>query len=107
MGGEGYFQGALMHEGERRSYLVEADNEVFGDLPAYTLVDFSAGFKRGNWSLDFYVKNAFDKRAELGRYAQCAFACVLPGLVAEYPDGQRYVITNQPRTFGVRFSQEF
>jgi outer membrane receptor protein involved in Fe transport len=107
MGGEGYVQGAVVHEGERRSYLVEADNQAFGDLPAYELFDFSAGFKRGNWSLDFYVKNAFDKRAELGRYAQCVSACLTPGLVSDYPDGQRYVITNQPRTFGVRFSQEF
>jgi outer membrane receptor protein involved in Fe transport len=107
MGGEGYVQGAWVYEGERRSYLTDEDNDTYGNLPAYDLFDFSAGFKRGNWALDFYVKNAFDKRAQLGRYAQCVGPCLAPDLVPDYPDGQRYVITNQPRTFGVRFSQEF
>jgi outer membrane receptor protein involved in Fe transport len=107
MGGEGFIQGAVMHEGERRSYLTDEDNDAYGNLPAYTLVDFSAGFKRNDWSLNFYIKNAFDKRAELGRYAGCAFACILPDLVSDYPDGQRYLLTNQPRTFGVRFTKEY
>ena len=107
MGGEAYLQGAFVHEGERRSYLTNEDNDTYGDLPAYSLFDFSAGFKRNNWALDFYVKNAFDKRAQLGRYAGCAFACVLPDLVPEYPNGQRYTLYNQPRTIGLRWSQEF
>ena len=107
MGGEGFVQGALVHEGERRSYLTDEDNDTYGNLPAYTLFDLSAGFKRDNWSLSFYVKNVANKRAELGRFAGCAFACVLPDLVSEYPDGQRYLLVSQPRTFGIKFSQEF
>lgn len=69
-----------------------------GNLDAYTMADLPAGFKRGSWSLDFYLKNAFDKRAELARFAQCAtLVC----------GNQPYTVTAQPRTFGVRFSQDF
>lgn len=97
-GGEAFWQAAVFHQGDRTTDLREAQREKLGDLDAYTLTDVSAGFKRSNWSLDFYLKNVFDKRAELSRFAQCAtLVC----------GNEPYTVTTQPRTFGVRFSQEF
>ncbi|MCY7354919.1 MAG: TonB-dependent receptor, partial [Lysobacter sp.] len=96
--GEAHFQAAVFHQGDRTTDLREAQRELLGDLDAYTLTDLSAGFRRNNWSLDFYLKNAFDKRTELARFAQC------PTLVCGF---QPYTVSTQPRTFGIRFSQEF
>jgi iron complex outermembrane receptor protein len=44
------------------------------------------------------VNNAFDKRAQLTTFAQCAtVAC----------GSQPYVVVNQPRTVGIKFGQKF
>lgn len=97
-GFDAYWQAALVHEGERTTDLRLAQREILGNLDAYTLVDLSAGLSRGNWSLDFYVRNAFDERAQLSRFSQCA----------ESTCGfQPYTVVAQPRTFGLRFSQKF
>ena len=97
-GFEAYWQAALVHEGERTTDLRLAQREILGNLDAYTLVDLSAGLSRGSWSLDFYVRNAFDERAQLSRFSQCAEATC---------GFQPYTVVAQPRTFGLRFSQKF
>ena len=97
-GGEAYGQATVIHQGDRRTDLRTAENDLLGNLPAYTLADLSAGFKKGNWALDFFLKNAFDKRTELARFAECA---------TETCGYQPYIVTTQPRTFGIRFSQDF
>ena len=68
----------------------------------------SAGISRGSWSVDMYINNRFDKRGQLYKYAECAEAvCVAHGAVPQYPDGQVCTVTNQPRTVGIRFKQDF
>ncbi len=106
---EVYVQGSLFHEGNRLGYLVTADNATYGTLAAYNLFDLSAGIHKNSWSLDFYVKNVFDERNQQGKFAGCVGPCAtgVPGYVPEYPNGQQYLIAGQPRTFGIRFSQEF
>ena len=69
-GGEAYGQAAFVHVGARRTDLRTAEGQLLGDLKAYTMTDLSAGFRRDNWSLDFFLKNAFDTRAQLSRFAQ-------------------------------------
>ena len=77
-------------------------------MDSYTIGDFSAGIRKDNWSLTAYLNNAFDERAVLSRSTQCAESiCGASGVVPEYPNGQVYTGTTQPRTFGIRFSQEF
>lgn len=97
-GGEAFWQANVSHQGSRTTDLREAQSALFGKLGAYTLVDLSAGFRKGNWSVDLFLKNAFDKRAEMARFAQCAT------LTCGY---QPYTVVAQPRTLGIRFSQEF
>jgi len=95
---EAYWQATAMHLGDRTTDLREAQRELIDDLDAYSMVDLSAGLKKNGWSLDFFLKNAFDKRAELGKFSQCAtLTCGF----------QPYTITSQPRTFGVRFAKTF
>jgi iron complex outermembrane recepter protein len=95
---EAFWQASVVHVGARTTDLREAQRELIDDLDAYTLVDLSAGVKRGNWALDFFLKNAGDERAELGKFSECAtLTCGV----------QPYTISARPRTFGVRFSREF
>jgi outer membrane receptor protein involved in Fe transport len=93
-----YMQGGVVYEGDRESDLRTVANDIVGGLPSYVLVDLSAGFGKNNWKLDFFLKNAFDERAEQFRFAQCAETVC---------GAQTYTFPSQPRTFGVRFSQEF
>lgn len=96
--GEAYFQTSLFHQGDRTTDLREVERQLLGDLDAYTMVDLSAGFRRNNWKVDVFLNNAFDERAELARFSQCAAATC---------GFQPYTVVAQPRTLGVRFSQEF
>jgi len=105
---EAFGQVAVVHVGERTTTLPVAANALLGNMPAYTTADFSAGVKKHGMALDFYLNNAFDKRGQQSRFAECAAAtCAAHGVVPQYPNGQVYTVMNQPRTFGVRFSQEF
>lgn len=98
LGGEAYGQAAVIHQGSRRTDLRTAEDNLLGDLPAYTLTDLSVGFKKSNWALDFFLKNAFNTRTQLARFAECA---------TDVCGVQPYILTTQPRTIGVRFSQDF
>jgi outer membrane receptor protein involved in Fe transport len=93
-----YLQGAVVHEGERKSDLRLTERGILGNLPAYTTVDLSAGFGKDSWKVDFYIRNAGDKRGQISRFAQCAEAVC---------GEQTYIIPIQPRIFGIKFSQEF
>jgi len=95
---EAHVQGVVLHEGDRSTDLRIAQNNILGELDAYTMFDFTAGFGLGNWDVDFYVKNVFDERAQQSRFTQCAEAVC---------GDQAYTVVSRPRTFGVRFSQEF
>ena len=97
-----------MHECKRTSDLRTEVRGILGDLPAYTVFDLSAGIRKNNWTLNFYVKNLFDQRAEFNRFTACSeYICGASGYDPDYPNGQIYTIANQPRTMGLRFSQEF
>ncbi len=95
---QAYFQGAVVHEGERKSDLRLVQREILGDLPSYTSVDLSAGIGKDNWKVDLFVRNVGDERGESSRFAQCAESVC---------GAQTYIIPIQPRIFGVRFSQQF
>ena len=60
--------------------------------PSYTLVNMSVGVTRDGWSVEAFVNNLFDKRA------------------VQYIDTQQFtpkVVSNRPRTVGIRYSYDF
>jgi outer membrane receptor protein involved in Fe transport len=65
---------------------------------AFTTVDFTAGIETDNWALELSVLNAFDKQADLYRYAECT---------TQTCSAEPYIATNTPRQIGLRFSQKF
>jgi len=114
-GYEPFIQGSVVHEGNRTTDLRTFEGGILGTMPSQTVFDLSAGIRKDNWTLNLYVKNLFDKRTEFGRYTLCATAVCGNGnpadndypAPAEYANGQVYTIAGQPRTIGIRFSQEF
>jgi outer membrane receptor protein involved in Fe transport len=105
---DAFVQGGAVYVGERTSDLRLVEREILGDLASYTVADLSAGFGRDNWTVSMYLNNVFDERADVYRFTNCAeTVCGASGVVPEYPNGQVYTVTNQPRTLGLRFSQKF
>jgi outer membrane receptor protein involved in Fe transport len=94
---EPFFMATVSQEGKRESDLRLETRAILGDLPAYTTLDLSAGFNWNTWNIDVFLKNATDERAQFSRSVQC------PESVC---GEQRYISTNQPRTLGIRVSQE-
>lgn len=104
-----HFQAAASYESARWADLrIRAPNPVTGDIepvrsflgrmPGYSTVDFSTGVEDGNWTLEFYLKNAFDERGQTYRYAECqTLVC----------GNQPYIVATRPRTLGIRFGQRF
>jgi len=112
---EAYWQGAYVYEGKRSSDLRTLQNDILGDLPSYQTFDFAIGVRRDNWSVDLYVKNVFDENAQYSRFTQCNERICGnrpedPPVFAvpdRFANGQIYSVASQPRTIGIRFSQEF
>ena len=103
-----HVQGAVIYQGSSWADLrITAFDPVGTLLPArsalgkqraYTTADFTAGLARGNWTVEAYLKNAFDERGDVYRYAECRVTVC---------GARTYVTTNQPRTLGVRVGQKF
>ncbi|MDE1959897.1 MAG: TonB-dependent receptor, partial [Xanthomonadaceae bacterium] len=105
---EAFVQAAVVHVGTRTSDLRVLQNGLIGDLAAYNTVNLSAGISNDSWSVDVYVNNVFDNRAQLFKYAECAATvCAAHNVVPAYPNGQVYTVTDQPLTVGIRFTQNF
>lgn len=67
-----------------------------GRLAAYTTFDFAFGVTWPFLSAEVVVENAFDKRAQLSRYAECGQCFQRP-----------YIVANTPRTIGLRLGHHF
>jgi iron complex outermembrane receptor protein len=96
---ETHFQGALAYEGERDSDLNQAYNDIRGEVPSNTFLDLTAGIRNESFAVEFYVKNATDEDAPLYLTSQCGNPTNC--------GAQNYGVTARPRTFGLKFSQEF
>jgi outer membrane receptor protein involved in Fe transport len=97
-GFDSFFQAAMLDQSSTQATANVQQNALFGTIGGYNSVDFSTGFGRGNWKVQAYIENAFDRRGELTRFAQCAFAVCQSNYHA-------YPIT--PENFGIKFGEKF
>jgi outer membrane receptor protein involved in Fe transport len=96
---DAYLQGAAAYVGSRWADLRTAQRDVLGEIPDYTIVNFSAGISRDSWTLELFANNAFDEEGQVDRWAQCdALICGETGT---------YITPTQPRTVGIKFGQKF
>jgi outer membrane receptor protein involved in Fe transport len=91
-------QAAVVYNGESWADLTQADRDFTGKQPAYTIVDLSFGLQREEYSIDFFLNNAFDERGRTSTGVTCTY---------EICGVNPYYYPNLPRMFGVKFSQEF
>ncbi len=96
-GATGHVQGTVSYQTSAPSQLRPDQAAIIGDIPAYTLADFSAGVAFDTWSIEAFVRNAFDERAQLSRYSACT-----PGVCGVRP----YAIPAQPRLIGINLSRK-
>ncbi|MET0534468.1 MAG: TonB-dependent receptor [Steroidobacter sp.] len=94
---DAFLQAAFVYQGATRSALLPYDEGVLGKNDAYGIADLSAGFGDGKFTVQLFLNNAFDKRADIAKFAQCR----------EEMCSKPYIVTNQPRMFGVKFGQKF
>lgn len=94
-----HLQGSVVYQTGAWYDLRLLQRAAIGRSGAFASFDFTTGIDRGNWSLELYLKNAFDERGQVGRYAECG------GLAT--CDNEPYALTIQPRTIGITWSQKF
>jgi outer membrane receptor protein involved in Fe transport len=73
-----------------------ADQLSQGPLGAYTTGDVAFGIDFSQFSLEAFVSNIWDERAEIGKFQQC-------GVCTQ----RTYVTVNRPRTIGIRAGAKF
>ena len=101
-GFDAHVQAAMVYVGSRQPDLRTLQAGILGEEPSYTIADFTAGLDKDNYSVELFINNAFDERAQLDRWAQCD-AAVCGGVTGR----GTYITPNTPRTIGIRFGQRF
>jgi outer membrane receptor protein involved in Fe transport len=102
-----FVQGSMNTQSNATSLLGVGDNAVFGNSAGFTTADFSAGGKFGNYTIQLFVQNAFDKRGSLSHNAQIGPA----NFENTYPGGDPAHFTRtypiKPQYFGVKVGTKF
>ncbi len=96
--GSMYVQGAAVYQDSSFSDLLREDRDSLGEQPSYTIADFTVGYEGDAFSVELFANNAFDERARVFTFAQCATS-----VCGVNP----YFVPNQPRTIGLKFRQDF
>jgi iron complex outermembrane receptor protein len=102
-----HMQGSFVYTGSRTSAMVPAEADLLGLQRSYGLADFSFGVRKDRFSAELFVNNAFDKRADLFRYAECSIIHPTNEDLTPLCGNQPYVVTNRPRVIGLKFGQSF
>lgn len=96
--GNMYVQGAAVYQDSSFSDLLAEDRGFLGEQPSYTIADLTVGYESDSFSVELFANNAFDERARVFTFAQCATS-----VCGVNP----YFVPNQPRTIGLKFRQDF
>jgi outer membrane receptor protein involved in Fe transport len=95
---DSFVQGAFGYQSSRPSILNVEHNDIYGDIPSSTFVDLSFGVSNDKYAIELFLANATDEDAPIYVSSQCE-----PGSCGFQPKGIQF----QPRTLGIRFSQDF
>ncbi|MEP7246334.1 MAG: TonB-dependent receptor [Gammaproteobacteria bacterium] len=85
-------RGEVSYVGSSQTYFSDR-SEFFQALPSYALADFRFGLQADKWNATLFVKNAFDRRAQIDKLYQT--------------DAPLSVFTARPRTVGVNVGYRF
>jgi outer membrane receptor protein involved in Fe transport len=96
---DAHAQASAVYSDSSWSDLRDSDRAALGALPSYTLVDLSFGAEKNDTSVELFVKNLFDERANLTRFVPCTTSVC--------GQGGPYIVPQRPLTIGVRVGQKF
>ncbi|KUR79636.1 TonB-dependent receptor [Novosphingobium sp. Fuku2-ISO-50] len=103
---DAFVQGSMNTQSNSTSLLGVNDNATFGNSAGFTTADFSVGGKKGNYTFQLFIQNAFDKRGSLSHNAQISPADIEnnPSLgIAHF--SRIYPI--KPQYFGIKVGTKF
>lgn len=95
---DAFVQATMNGQSGTRTFLLTRDNNATGNTSGFTTFDFSAGIKLGEFSIEAFIDNAFDKRGILTRNTSCG-----PSYCGPY--ARNYPI--KPQFFGIKVGQRF
>ncbi len=93
-----FVQATVLHQGGTRSQLTTREQAVIGSTKQFTTFDFSAGTKFGDFSVEAFIQNAFDKRGTLSINTVCT-PNICGGGARNFPI--------KPQIFGIKVGQRF
>ena len=92
-----FAQAAFVYQTQTSATLIVPQANEIGMQPAWGSLDLSAGAQLNKFSIQLFITNATDKRAELSRFTEAN----------PVVDNQVYIAPSQPRTIGITFAQNF
>ena len=99
VGEDNFFaQVAYVFNGSSWSDLPREERSYYGKQPAWSVMDVSVGATRGDFTVTLFANNLFNDVSRTWTWSQCTVS-----VCGVNP----YYTPNQPRTVGLRFSQEF
>ena len=107
---DAHVQGDLVYQGMSTSQLAPAWANLVGNQPSYALVNLNAGVStKNNITMELFVNNAFDRNAQLYRYAECTVYFPPNASNPNTPvcGANPYANISPPRMFGIRVGQRF
>ncbi|MEJ1961899.1 MAG: TonB-dependent receptor [Gammaproteobacteria bacterium] len=96
-GFEAHAQAAFIYQSAQWADLRISERNDLGQQPGFGSADFAFGVGKADYSVELFVSNAFDKRADVYRFTQCNSCSIVANYRAPF----------QPRTVGVTFNQKF
>jgi iron complex outermembrane recepter protein len=93
-----FVQASAQYQGGTRSFLTNADFATVGPTKAFTTFDFSAGTSFGQFSIEAFIQNAFDKRGQLSLNTACS-TTICGQFSRVYP--------TKPQLFGLKVGTKF
>lgn len=95
---DAFVQSSLSYQGGTRTFLTDADFAAVGATRGFTTFDFSVGTGFGDWTVEAFIQNAFDKRGQLGLNTACSTTICGPYSRA---------YTTKPQLFGLKLGTKF
>ena len=94
--GEAHLQSVIAHRSSATADIRETQADELGKIKGSTSVDLAAGYDFGKFSLELFIENLFDERAQLARSSNCG-QC----------NTRVQVLVSQPQTIGLRAGTKF
>jgi outer membrane receptor protein involved in Fe transport len=91
-----YIQGLVAHQSSASADIRTYQAGTLGRLKAYTTANASIGADLSGYTLELFVQNLWDERAQLSRFQQC-------GTCSQ----RTYIVSSTPRTIGLRAGAKF